>query len=119
MSNSNFQIFFDTRREYRFRLRAGNNEIILHSSEGYTTKQSCLKGIASVKVNAPLDSRYVRASTVNKEHYFALRAANSETLGMGERYSTRFNRDQGIEVVKREAPAAGVQDLTETTTSRY
>lgn len=119
MSNSKFQIFFDTRLEYRFRLRAGNNEIILHSSEGYTTKQNCLKGIGSVKENAPLDSRYVRASTVSSEHYFALRAGNNETLGMSERYSTRFNRDRGIEVVKREAPAAGVQDLTETSTSRY
>ena len=119
MSSSKFQIFQDVRNEYRFRLRAGNNEIILHSSEGYTTKQNCLKGVAAVKVNAPLDSRYLRASTVNDEHYFALRAGNYETLGMSESYATKYNRDRGMEVVKREAPTAAIQDLTDTTTSRY
>lgn len=39
-----FERYTDVAGEYRFRLNAGNGEIIL-SSEGYTTKQNCNKGI--------------------------------------------------------------------------
>lgn len=60
MENPKFQIFRSSANyQYYYRLKAGNGEIIL-SGEGYTTKQSCLDGIASVKVNAPFDSRYDR-----------------------------------------------------------
>lgn len=38
--------------QYYFNLKASNGETICQS-EGYTTKQSALNGISSVKVNAP------------------------------------------------------------------
>ena len=46
-----FEVYKDKAGEFRFRLKAGNGEIIA-ISEGYTTKASCLKGIESVKANA-------------------------------------------------------------------
>jgi len=52
MAEPKFEIFKDAKDEYRFRLVAANNRII-STSEGYTRKSSCLKGIKSVKVNAP------------------------------------------------------------------
>ena len=48
-----FEIFKDQRGEYRFRLKAPNGQIIAVSGEGFTTKQSCLGGIESVKKYAP------------------------------------------------------------------
>jgi uncharacterized protein YegP (UPF0339 family) len=47
-----FEVFVDKSKQYRFRLKATNGEIIA-SSEGYETKVACLKGIASVQKNAP------------------------------------------------------------------
>jgi len=46
-----FEVYEDKAGELRFRLEAGNGEIIANS-EGYTTKASRLKGIESVKANA-------------------------------------------------------------------
>lgn len=46
-----FEIFKDKAGEFRFRLKAPNGEIIA-ASEGYTTKNSCLGGIDSVRKNA-------------------------------------------------------------------
>ena len=46
-----FEVYKDKAGEFRFRLKAGNGEIIA-TSEGYTAKASCLKGIESVKANA-------------------------------------------------------------------
>lgn len=46
-----FEIFFDKKKEYRFRLKSSNGEIIL-GSEGYKSKDSCKNGIKSVKTNS-------------------------------------------------------------------
>lgn len=46
-----FQIFRDSRGQYRFRLTAPNSEVIA-SSEAYTTKQGCRRGIRAVRDNA-------------------------------------------------------------------
>ena len=47
-----FELYKDARGEFRFRLKAGNGEIIA-TSEGYSSKSACLIGIESVKKNAP------------------------------------------------------------------
>jgi len=47
-----FEIYKDASGQFRFRLRAANNEIIA-TGEAYTTKASCENGVASVKKNAP------------------------------------------------------------------
>jgi len=47
-----FEITKDKAGKYRFRLKAGNGEIIA-VSEAYETKASAQNGIESVKKNAP------------------------------------------------------------------
>ena len=47
-----FELYTDARSEYRFRLKAGNEEIIA-TSEGYKSKASAINGIESVQKNAP------------------------------------------------------------------
>ena len=47
-----FEITQDKAGKYRFRLKAGNGEIIA-VSEAYETKASAKNGIESVKKNAP------------------------------------------------------------------
>ena len=111
MNNPKFQIFKSSdNTEYFYRLRATNGEIILNG-EGYTTKQSCLNGIASVKVNAPLDSRYDRKDGVNS-YSFNLKAANGEIIGRSESYTSSAARENGISAVKKDAPDAPVEDLS-------
>ncbi len=48
-----FEVYADAKKQFRFRLKAGNGEIIA-TSEGYTTKKACMNGIESVKKNAPI-----------------------------------------------------------------
>ena len=50
-SNPKFEVFLDKAGLYRFRLRSRNGKIIA-TSEGYTTKASCLAGVHSVVHNA-------------------------------------------------------------------
>lgn len=47
-----FEVYKDKAGEFRFRLKAPNGEIIA-TGESYKAKASCLKGIESIKKNAP------------------------------------------------------------------
>jgi uncharacterized protein YegP (UPF0339 family) len=46
-----FEVYKDSKGQFRFRLRAVNNEIIA-VSEAYTNKTGCMNGIESVRINA-------------------------------------------------------------------
>ncbi len=47
MMTGEFEIYEDSAYEWRWRLKAKNSKIIA-VSEGYSTKQGCVKGIKSV-----------------------------------------------------------------------
>ena len=57
--NPKFEVYADKAGEFRFRLKAGNGQIIA-TSEGYKSKSGCMNGIESVKKNAP-DAEVVEA----------------------------------------------------------
>lgn len=105
-----FEIFVDKSGDHRFRLTAKNGQAIL-ASQGYKSKDTCKKGIASVRTNAPNDDRYERAVASNGQHRFVLKAANSKTIGTSELYKTEAARDKGIESVKKNGPVAEVEDV--------
>lgn len=106
-----FELYTDKSGEFRFRLLAGNGQIIL-ASEGYKTKPACENGIDSVKANAPLDERYERKETSSGKYMFNLKAANHQIIGTSQTYTSESGRDNGIESVKSNAPGASVDDQT-------
>jgi len=111
MENPKFQMFKSSANgQFYYRLRAKNGEPILNG-EGYTSKQSCLNGIAAVKQNAPYDSRYERKDGI-ANYTFNLKSANHEIIGRSENYTTITARENGIAAVKRDAPNAPIEDLT-------
>ncbi len=59
VKNPKFEVYTDKVGEFRFRLTATNGQTIA-ASEGYKALASCLKGIESVKKNAP-DAEVVEA----------------------------------------------------------
>lgn len=93
--------------EYQFNLKASNGEIIL-TSEGYTTKAACLNGVESVKKNAAEEKRYEKLEAKNGKPYFNLKATNGQVIGQSQMYASERNRDNGIDSVMRNAPAAEV-----------
>ena len=107
-----FEITTRKNGEFQFNLKAANGQIIL-SSEGYTAKPNCIKGIESVKKNAPDDGKYERLTAKNGKPYFNLKATNGQIIGTSEMYESIAARDNGIESVKKNAPIAETDDLTE------
>jgi len=107
-----FEVYADTAGEFRFRLKAGNGEIIL-TSEGYRQKASAMHGISSVQKNAAEDKHYDRKTTSAGKPMFTLKAANGQVIGSSQSYSSEAAREKGIDSVKHNAPDAGLSDLTQ------
>lgn len=95
--------------QYRFVLKAGNNETLL-TSELYTSRQSALVGIASVKANSSIGARYERKVAVNGSPMFNLKAANGQVIGTSELYSSAAGRDAGIQSVVNNGPSAPIDE---------
>lgn len=95
-----FVKYTDKAGEWRFHLKAGNGEKILHS-EGYKAEAGCDNGIASVKTNSQDDGKYVDLESSNGQHYFNLKASNGQVIGTSEMYTSTSGRDNGKASVKR------------------
>ena len=109
MSYPRYEIYRDSKLEYRFRLKAaGNYEIILHSSEGYKNKVDCDNAVAICQENSPFEQYYERLTSNNGQYYFTLRAKNGKIIGMSEMYNSFNSREGGISAVKRDGPTKTV-----------
>jgi uncharacterized protein YegP (UPF0339 family) len=96
-----------TNGEYQFSLVAGNGQKIL-VSEGYSAKENCLNGIASVKTNAQNDSNFDRRTSTNGKFYFNLKAKNGQIIGTSELYESIAARENGIFSVQRNSQIAEI-----------
>jgi uncharacterized protein YegP (UPF0339 family) len=70
-------------------------------------------GFASVKENAVVDECFQRKVSKDNSPYFVLLAANGQTLGKSEMYSSSKAMEGGIASVKANAPGAPTKVLEE------
>ena len=108
---------------FKFDLKAGNGEVIA-TSEVYSTKAACLKGIASVKANAigEIEDQTAEAIEAKKhpkfemytdkagEFRFRLKAKNGQVIATSEGYKNKNSCENGIASVKKNAPDAEIVD---------
>jgi len=99
-----------SKKEFRFRLKADNGQIIL-SSEGYTSKSSCLNGIESVKRNAVDPKRFAKTTTTSNVFRFAIKATNNQIIGTSQNYKSESGCNNGVESVRRNAPKANIKEV--------
>ena len=114
----------ETKTGVKFDLKAGNGEVIA-TSEVYTTKAACVKGIESVKKNAPeaaVEDQTVEGFATEKnpkfevytdkagEFRFRLKATNGQIIATGEGYKSKSGCMNGIESVKKNAADSEVVD---------
>ena len=128
-----FEVFYDSVSRFRFHLKATNGQIIA-VSQSYGTKESALKGIASIQKNAPNakiadsttkeiipDSAHrgivqdpdfeIQCDSAGKFR-FHLKAANGEIIAASQSYLSRESAEKGIASIKKNAPMAKIIDQT-------
>ncbi len=112
----------ETKTGVKFDLKAGNGEVIA-TSEVYTTKAACIKGLESVQKNAPVaavEDQTVEGFAKEKnpkfevytdkagEFRFRLTATNGQTIATSEGYKAKASCLNGVESVKKNVVDAAV-----------
>ena len=112
----------ETATGIKFDLKATNGQVIANS-EVYNSEAACLKGIESVKKNAPaaaVENQTVEDYAEEKhpkfeiyqdkagEYRFRLKATNGQIIATGEGYKTLASCENGVESVKKNAPEAEI-----------
>ena len=112
-----------TAKGIKFDLKAGNGEVIA-TSEVYSSKAACEKGLDSVRKNsavANIEDQTEENSETKKnpkfeiyldkagEYRFRLKASNGQIIAVSEGYVAKNGCLNGIESVKKNAPEAAVE----------
>lgn len=102
-----FETYLDKAGKHRFRLKAGNGEIIL-TSQGYSAKAGCANGIESVRKHAPSLENFEKKESGTDKFMFNLKASNLQVIGTSQTYKSSSGRDNGIKSVQQNAPGAEI-----------
>ena len=105
-----FEIYKDKAGEFRFRLKAGNGQVIL-AGECYKAKASCENGIEYVRKNNRNDARFERKESKSGKPMFNLKASNGQVIGTSEMYESNSACENGIASVAKNAPYAQIEDF--------
>ena len=127
-----FEVITDVAGRVRFHLKAANGQIIAVSNS-YGTKENALKGIASIKKNAPIaktadltlggpmpehkagiaqDPVFEIQFNAPDRFRFHLKAANGQIVAVSQSYLSKQAAENGIASVKTNAPKAKIIDQT-------
>lgn len=105
-----FEVFKDKAGKFRYRLKAGNGQVIL-TGEAYNSKNACLEGIDSVKKNSQKESAFEIYEDKKGGFRFRLKASNGEIIGQGESYNAKSGCVKGVESVKKNAADSKTVDV--------
>lgn len=94
--------------DYQFDLESDTGNVIF-TSESFSTKKNCKKGIKSVKSNALLPNQYERKKEED-ESYFILRSQKGKIMGMSQSYKSESGFENAILSVMQTAPDAPMDD---------
>jgi uncharacterized protein len=110
---------------YKFDLLANNGEPIA-SSQIYESQESCLKGIESVRKNAPVagcvnlldehvkpapNPKFEMYRDTSEEFRFRLKARNGQTIAASEGYASKAGCLNGIESVRKNSADARIETV--------
>jgi uncharacterized protein len=104
-----FEVYEDKANKFRFRLKAGNGEVVAQG-EAYETKASAHKGCEAVQRAATGGKFEVYEDKANKFR-FRLKAGNGEIVATGEAYESEPSAHKGTEAVQRAADGASIADV--------
>jgi uncharacterized protein len=97
--------------EYRFRLRAGTEQVML-TSEPFVARDRAYHGVEAARACATADQRFMRRISRSGGAYFVLTTTSGQVIGKSEVFTTAAAAEKGIESVRADAPRAELVDTT-------
>jgi uncharacterized protein YegP (UPF0339 family) len=112
-----FEIYQDAAKEFRWRLKAANGEILATAGQGYKAKADCKRGVERIQeeMGKGTKTNYEFEVYVDKakEYRWRLKAANGQIVAASsEGYKAKADCEHAIDLIKKGAAKAEVEDKT-------
>jgi len=105
-----FKIFKDKTGKYKFFLKSNNNQIIF-TSKGYSSKLICFNHILLIKKFSLRDDKYERHISDNNP-YFTFKIFKNEVVGVSEYFMNQKRMENFITLIKNIAYKADIDRIT-------
>jgi uncharacterized protein YegP (UPF0339 family) len=116
-SKMKFEVYQDAAKEYRWRLKAANGEILATAGQGYKAKADCKTGVERIQEEMGKGSgskyEFEVYQDKAKEYRWRLKASNGQIVAASsEGYKTKADCQKAIDLIKKGAAKAEVEDKT-------
>ena len=107
-----FEVYQDAAQEFRWRLKAGNGEVLATPGQGYKAKTDCQKGVERIKQEADKLAFEVYEDNSNEVRWRA-KAANGQVVATSSQgYKTKADCEKAIDLIRKGAAKSDVKDKT-------
>jgi uncharacterized protein YegP (UPF0339 family) len=107
-----FEVYQDSAKEFRWRLKAGNGETLATGGQGYKAKADCIKGVERMKSEADKLTFEVYEDK-SKESRWRAKVANGQVVASSSQgYKSKADCEKAIELIKKGAAKAEVEEKT-------
>jgi uncharacterized protein YegP (UPF0339 family) len=109
-----FEVYQDAGQEFRWRLKAGNGQVLATAGQGYQAKADCQKGVERLKAEVGTDKLTFEVYEDNsKEQRWRLKAANGQVVATSSQgYKAKADCEKAIDLIKKGVAKAEVEDKT-------
>ena len=108
-----FETYQDARKEYRWRLKATNGQVIAASGQGYKDKRDRDGAIDRIKKDAATKLTFETYEDARKEYRWRLKATNGQVIATSQGYKDKRSCENSIDVIKKGAGQARVEEAAE------
>ncbi len=109
-----FETYQDRGKQYRWRLRSSNGQVIATSGQGYKDKRDRDSAIERIKKDAATRLKFETYQDNAKAQRWRLKATNGQVIATsGQGYKDKRDCEHAIDVIKKGAATAKVEEATE------
>ena len=107
-----FEIYEDSAKEHRWRLKDSGGKILATSGEGYKEKGDCKKAAEKIKTDVKEDKATFEVYEDNaKEHRWRLKAKNGQIIASAPSgHKTKADCEAAVASLKKQIPDAEVKE---------
>lgn len=107
-----FEVYQDASKEFRWRLKAGNSEVLATPGQGYKAKADCQKGVERMKSEADKLTFEVYEDNAKDSRWRAKSSNGQVVASSSQGYKAKADCEKAIELIKKGAAKAEVEDKT-------
>jgi len=109
-----FETYQDARKEHRWRLKATNGQVIATSGQGYKDNRDCKNAIERIQKDAATKLTFETYQDAEKKYRWRLKATNGQIIATsGQGYIDKRDSENAIDVIKKGAEKARVEEVSE------